>query len=163
MSNQLPVTTRPICNRDESFIYNSWIRSYWEHSDWAKLMDKRVFDGQHHALIQGLIENAKVLVAVNPDDFDHIFGYVAFDTIDALTVIHYVYVKSPYLRLGVGKKLLEATGYQQGMPLIATHWTRPCKELRHKIPMVFIPYLAFQPRKGALEQGVEIINASKVS
>ena len=93
-----------------------------------------------------------VIMAVDPDNTDRIYGWICYDPPEAHElpkdegpVVHFVYVKKPFRRFGIGTALLAKANdgrmlgpypqiyrmlgpYPQIYPAICTHWTRLCED-----------------------------------
>ncbi len=103
------------------FVCATWKTSFWESSPFASRIKWQVFLRGHGPIIERLVANSKVLVAVNPDEDSELVGYIVYEP-DAL---HYCYVKSSYRGAGVGTALFQATGLPHDLDGIAiTHGTR---------------------------------------
>ena len=59
----------------------------------------------HDIILKKILTNCTLLVACDPEDTDVIWGYVAFDQVDP--VLHFVYVKGAFRRMGIGTRLME--------------------------------------------------------
>ena len=59
----------------------------------------------HDIILKKILTNCSLLVACDPEDTDVIWGYVAFDQVDP--VLHFVYVKGAFRRMGIGTRLME--------------------------------------------------------
>jgi hypothetical protein len=113
---KLPVHYRDAVATDLPFIMNSWLRS-WRDSDFAKLMKNEVFYENYEPFIKGILQRANVLVACSVDDPDQIFGYIVYENPQ---IVHYVYVKTVYKKLGLAKSLFKRT-VDITKPIVVTH------------------------------------------
>jgi len=84
------------------FIYNSSLRSY-KGTFPLYLIDQASYYRVFHNVIEKSINDLGVLVAYNPEDPDHILGYVIGNSAE----IVYVYVKQDYRGLGVATDLIK--------------------------------------------------------
>ena len=79
----------------------------------------------HDIILKKILNNCTLLVACDPDDPDVIWGYVAFDAENP--VLHFVYVKGAFRRLGIGTRLLRE--FMDGLfgdplePVVVSHRT----------------------------------------
>ena len=118
------------CGRDSdlSFMIQSWLRSHCR-SDFARRIPRPHYMANHHGIVVQLMLNSAqsngqnsatergivdcinsgkelksggVWVACNPDDPDQIFGYLVGEP----RVLHYIYVKAPFRRNGIARKLV---------------------------------------------------------
>lgn len=96
---------------DAGFIMSSWKRS-WRVSPWAGCIRNDEYYASISSTIEGLVaRGAYFLVAVPAEgEFNsRILGWCCTEVLgDGTCAIHYVYVKDPYLRLGIGEKLVSA-------------------------------------------------------
>lgn len=136
MNEAPPFRIRPAAPTDVPFILNSWLRHYHEHGEGARHVPNDVyFSAQgHHGLVVKLLRESTVLVACTDDDQDAILGWACL----APPVLHYVYVKAPFRRLGIGRALLSA-----GPLDTVTHWTPAVRAWRERgHGYTYNPYLA---------------------
>jgi hypothetical protein len=98
------------------------------------------YDGQHR-LIEKLIMRSKTYVACDAKDPNQIYGYGVAEVVDGIFVVHFIYVKLPYRRMGIGNSILNSFEYQQGTLSAFTHWTRMAEKLHIKYNMVYHPYI----------------------
>ncbi len=82
-----------------------------------------------------IMRKGRVTVAVNPLDQSQVFGWCSVD----LPVVHFVYVRQPYRRMHVAKRLLEQAGVTQE-PIITSHWLPGARFADH----VFDPELLYR-------------------
>lgn len=132
---------------DASFIYSSWLRSYRDHSSYADFIPKEIYYKCQARVIENLLKNCGVSIACNPEDNEQIFGYVVYSPSNiGVSIIHYIYVKHPYRRLGIATTLKEyvkhETCHDNALPLVATHETGMLKTtFAEKWNIIFNPYL----------------------
>ena len=140
--NQLAkIQFRLACPEDESFIFNSWLKSYRD-SDSVKHITNTVYFKRHHEKIEKLLKTSSVVCAVNPDDPRQIFGYVVFQIIDEVVCVHYIYVKQPYRGLGIARSIMRAIKPDLGQSaFVFTHLTKTGKSLYSKFMGLYDPYL----------------------
>lgn len=137
------VRIRAATESDVNFIFNSWLKCY-RHSQFAKQLQNEVFFDAHHKLIEGLLKRCEVLIACNDADISQIYSYGIAEKVDGQLVVHFVYTKESYRKLGVGLTVLEALGYEAGKPYFYTHKTHQAERLEQKHTMIYHPYLAFK-------------------
>ena len=128
------VVLRPIAEADVSFIMSSWKRS-WRVSPWAGVIRNDQYYDVMRSTIEGLIaRGAEFRVACLETHPDRILGWCCYEQLpDGLCCIHYVYVKDPYLRMGIGEKLVDsAAGTKPGLYTFRTRQvTEACPGWRH--------------------------------
>ena len=141
------VTYRAPTQDDVGFIYNSWLKSHRGNSAWARDMPAQVYFSNHKKVLAKLLEGSGILVACNPENTEQIFGYGVYQpTTGGVTVLHYVYVKHPYRRLGIGgdivQTILRLSGHDMELPAVASHvtglWSQVLKDKWH---MIYNPYV----------------------
>jgi GNAT superfamily N-acetyltransferase len=140
------VVYRDANDTDTGFLFNSWLRSYRSNSEWVRAIPAQIYFHNHKRVVAQLLKDAGVLIAANPDDPDQIFGYAVWQpTIGRVAVLHWVYVKEPYRRLGIGTKLVATVrrlaDHNDALPLVGTHHTRGWAALAVKWRLVFNPYV----------------------
>lgn len=107
--SKIPLQLRFGQSTDLNFIYNSWLKSVAD-TFFAHGMPKKIYYDLHAEVIKDLLECSRVIVAVNPEDSEHIFGFIVYhpDYQHNRLILHFVYVKQPYRQLGVANKLKQA-------------------------------------------------------
>lgn len=105
---------------DAALIMDSWLKS-WRTSAWAGTVPNHLyFETQRTTIEQLLLRGAKFEVAVASEHPDLILGWACHELTQDTpprTIIHYVYVKDPYLKLpeAIGETLARrAPGVQPG-------------------------------------------------
>lgn len=107
---------RPARTEDINFVFDSWLKS-WRKSRYAGVVPNHLYYATYRATIESLVARGAMLtIACHPVNTDHILGWICTEqTLDGYAVVHYLYVKDPFLKLGVDKELLEAvTGITPG-------------------------------------------------
>lgn len=108
---------RPASADDIKFIMSSWKQS-WRTSPWAGVIRNDEYFASVRSTIDGLIaRGASLFVACLRAQPDRILGWGCFETLtDGSACCHYIYVKDPYLRMGIGEALVgEAVGTKPGL------------------------------------------------
>tara|TARA_R110002126_G_scaffold287977_1_gene441119 strand:- start:310 stop:711 length:402 start_codon:yes stop_codon:yes gene_type:complete len=124
---------RPASADDMNFILNSWLKSY-KDSVICENIPANIYYEEHKKTVETHIANSSIIMAVNPEDPDQIFGYCVYE---APMTLHYMYVKYPFRKFGIGKDLyLEA-----GSPTIVSHLPRDYKTLKKKYGLIYTPYI----------------------
>lgn len=107
-----------------SLIYDSWARSF-RKSPWAGCVPNHLWDQVSRACIGELLNRSLVIVAVKElsEGTRRVMGY----SVSEPGVLHWLYVKDDFRRMGVGHSLLEVTtrGWDQ---FIYTHQTRASRK-----------------------------------
>lgn len=131
---------------DTSFIFNSWLKSFRSNSEWARAMPPAIYFDNHKRVVDRLLKECGVLVAANPEDPEQIFGYAVYQaTAGNVTILHWLYVKHTYRRLGIGGEIFrtvrELTRHKPELPVVGTHYTSLWNVLADKWRLVFNPYV----------------------
>lgn len=125
---------------DVNFIYSTWLRCYKHDSPLTKYTKREVFFEAHQKLLDKILtkKEIKVAVAVSKDDDDLIFGFLAYEP----KIIHFVYVKEPFRKEGIARKLIESQGIDPN-ECKASHLTYSLLDLwtAKKITTEFNPYV----------------------
>lgn len=137
------VRIRPATEADTAFIFNSWLKCC-KHGPTGKLIQSSVFYAGQHQVIEGLLKTTHCFIACNHNDVSQIFGYAVAERVEDVFVVHMVYVKEPYRRLGIASALLEALGLKEKEVFFFTHKTQQSDRINGKINMVYHPFLAYK-------------------
>lgn len=138
---ELPIRIRPATEGDVSLLFSSWLKSY-RSSLFAKQISNTVYYAEQHKVIEGLLKTSTVLIICEDTDPTNIYGWICAELIDGIFVLHYVYVKHPYRKLGLAKFLLNQFNHETGAASMASHMTRIGEQLAPKFGVVYSPYLA---------------------
>lgn len=139
MASEPLYTVRKPTSADTPFIFSGWLESYANSSPLTVNIPKTLFFDGHRALITPLLSNAQVVVACLPDDPGVLLGFACGEPVDGL--LHYVYVKAAFRRMGVATRLVDALGIKVGA-CSCTHWTYDLSRLKQKLSgLQFNPYL----------------------
>ncbi len=142
---KLPVTLRQIRPTDISFVFSSWLKSY-RTSYFAMKVANEIYFREHQKIIEMAIACGEVTVAVNQEDDDQILGFICYEPhrFNSLLTVHYIYVKSPYRKLGVGHELMEdalhMSGHDKKLPIVTTHISKLFDEFV-SMAYAYNPYL----------------------
>lgn len=123
MTCALPHIMRAAEEADVAFLRDPWVQEM-RHSPWCKGIDGETYFPQMKLFVSRLLRRSSTLIACNPENPTHIFGFVTFH---APTYLHWIYVKSAYQKIGLGHELLEAAR-QHGLDerLVATQASGKC-------------------------------------
>ena len=110
----------------------------------AQNMSNDTFFHHHKQVIEKILEKPDVhtIMIVEDTDLDHIYGYAVVENLGEAHIIHYVYVKHAYRKLGLAKTLLEAMIPKLGDKLtFVTHESRHHKQFKDKFNLEYSPYM----------------------
>lgn len=131
--NNHDIIYRPAQTEDIPFILDSWLKS-WRVCDAAGTIRNDLYYATQRATIEGLIgRGAEFIVASPTNKPEHILGWVCYEHNPEFALVHYLYVKDPYVRLGLQAELVERVPGPR--PGAFTHRYRQvletCKGWRH--------------------------------
>lgn len=121
---------------DKNFIMATFLRGLYYGDSWFSLIPKNIFMDNYKILLERILANPLnvVKVACLKEDPDIILGYSILSA--NYQVIHYVFVKSPWRKQGIGRALTPR------YPVAVTHLTTLGKSLLTKYEnCVFNPFL----------------------
>ncbi len=124
---------------DFNFIAHSFLRSQ-RGSREARAMIDSVYYPAFKERLETMLRISKVHVICAEADLDQIAGYLLTSKIADWDVLHYVYVKHPFRRLGLAKDAL--THVLKGFgerPTICTHLPKNWPSLAEKYKLIFDP------------------------
>lgn len=127
----LDFVVRPFAATDRAFVADAWLNSLRAATDESRYADWAAFKAQKNAAIDKVLDDAstRLWIAAPKGDELTIYGYlVGADTRPemhppAARVLHMLFVKKPFRRLGVATRLLAAAGVELGAA-VCTQWTR---------------------------------------
>jgi len=120
------ILIRPARAEDLNFIFDSWMKS-WRVSKYAGTVPNHLFYEVQRTLIEDLLGRGADIIIAYPENHENaILGWACGEEKDGATVLHYLYIKDPYLGLGIPARLIsELRGSSPGF---VTH-KLPNKEL----------------------------------
>ena len=116
---------------DLPLVFDSYLKS-WRVNKAAGTIPNHLFFDVQRALLEDLLARGAVLTIAHPDTHeDLILGWALGELKEGKTVLHYVYIKDPYLGLGLPELLLKSLPGEQ--PGFLTHklQLKETKEWRH--------------------------------
>lgn len=128
---------RPGTEQDWAMVADAWANSHRASSRATKLSEPAAFFRHHHRIIDGVLHapSTEVRIVAPPDDDFTVLGFAVLQP----RLVHMVYVKKPFRRLGLARKLLEGVRLEECQ---FSYWTRDVGEWIHdKFPaMRFNPF-----------------------
>jgi hypothetical protein len=103
------ILIRPVSDDDVSFIYQSWLKQYRERSRFASPIHPKIYYDRHHKVVERIIAMpaTQVLICTPKESPETILGYLVFTRNGLAPIIHFVYVKSTFRRLGIASALFK--------------------------------------------------------
>ena len=132
-----PCVIRPARESDEGFIAHSWVESYHRGCKELRGVAFRPYRSAQFWRVSRLLEASTALVACDPDDADHLLGWVVADG----PLLHYVYASHLRRRARLASTLLDAVEVANAKPLASySHQTEAGRKLlRGRAPLLFDP------------------------
>ena len=122
------ILLRAPTNQDGSFIIDSWVREAREHYP-ANLVDKSLFYNEEKEIVKVLISKSLILIACNPEDPEQIYGYMVFEKVADIPIIHFLYVKLLFRENGIARHLINSVFEDFGKKkTVISHIPRSRKE-----------------------------------
>lgn len=146
MSEKLPMNVRDGRDGDIPFVMSTWLEHYASSSPWTKHIPRETFFAGHRPLIEALLKKpgVRLLIAVDKQDDDTIYGWLAHETrYDGRTLMHFSYVKKPFRRAGVLRRLLDVAEMDLTSTTL-THWTYSASEMNRSHTLSYNPYLLWE-------------------
>lgn len=143
MSQNLPIKYRSQSDNDTGFLYSTWLKSY-RQMPYAQNMSNDTFFHHHKQIIKDILDKPNTIVTfiVEDTDPDHIYGYSVVERLGDAAIIHYIYVKHAYRKLGLAESLLKTQIPLLGSKLtFVTHESRHHKQFKDKFNIEYNPYL----------------------
>lgn len=122
---------------DLNFIRATWLRGYKHASRFARPIPSEIYFRRHHEVVEAILRRptTSVEIASHPDAPSVILGYLVREG----DVVHYVYVKKPFRRFGIGRALMTPL---LGRPFFFTHLTSDGEAIlaERRVDAVYDPY-----------------------
>lgn len=104
---------------DGNLILSDWLKSFRD-SEFAKHMANPVYFSGHQELVKKVLLRSAVICAVDPNDPNHVFGWICIETRGLTQIVHYIYVKKSFRGFGIARKLMTLV---ETNPFFYTHKT----------------------------------------
>lgn len=143
--SQLPVQIRRATKRDIPFITSSWLKSFRD-GYFARGIPNTTYYYHHHRILEQLLPRGITLVVCNEEDPDQILGWCNAEVVDTALVLHYVYIKHPFRKFGLAKRVVELLLETEKPPaVIYTHKTPTASKIMkdRDFNWIYNPYLLF--------------------
>jgi hypothetical protein len=99
------VNIRDAKPEDLNFLLNSWLKSF-KSSKWAGSISDKAYWPAYQETLSELLQRSQVRVAHPTTDEDQILAYIVSEELSGRTVVHYLYTKAVFRRMGLAKALL---------------------------------------------------------
>ena len=141
MSLESQVKIRGAHSGDVPFVLNSWLKSFRDGNDSAASVPGPLYYPAQEQHARRLLELSVCFIAANQADPNQILAWAAVGRTGFSTgslVLHYLYVKKPFRKLGAASLLLNHIGPE--LQYKSCH-TRAMAHLDSR-KLIFYPYLA---------------------
>ena len=131
-SNRQEPKLRDYRDADLPMILGSWLRSGLQYPIFTAEVGRppirlrvpgTLLLSQSRTLLKALIPKTHVLVLCNPEDEDHIMGWVCYET--ETPCLHFLFIKFNFRRMGMGSRLLSETGLPESPDECECSWRTP--------------------------------------
>jgi GNAT superfamily N-acetyltransferase len=138
-------TIRAAREDDFAFVMDSWLRSTRDEPWSGNVCNNMAMAVLHESVKQLMLRGAKIVVAVNPERDNQVIGWLCYEFgRPPEKVVHAIYCKRPFRRMGVARQLLAYVDLRPDDPFPYTYRTRmsrcfpnakhlPAIQRRHKI------------------------------
>lgn len=126
MPKHIPLTYRAAEENDYNFVLSTWLKSYRQNNESARHIKPQIYFANHKRFIDRILDDSQCIIACNPEEPTQIFGYGVFEeAADQVALVHCIYVKLTYRRLGIGTDLLYtmlgAAQHDHALPVVISH------------------------------------------
>ena len=87
------------------FILKSWLRSYRLSHQYVGHRDA-VYYRVHGKIAINLLRQSRIIDSYDKTDKTHAYGYLVYEISPPHLILHYIYVKKSFRRLGIARALL---------------------------------------------------------
>jgi len=120
--------TRELKESDENFLFSSYLKSFRCSSDNLR-MSNDIYYYNFKKLINKLIEKSKVVILCDDEDDDLVYGYCIYDSFEEILILHYVYIRYTFRKLGLARYLYE-TLKEGHEAVVSSHANKVFDDLR---------------------------------
>ncbi len=92
---------------DLPYIMNSWLRGF-RNSQLTQFISNESYYSFYKQVITSIIHASRIVLAVDPEDPNHIFGYLVYQIDGDQIILHWLNTKLLFRRFGVASALLKA-------------------------------------------------------
>lgn len=131
---------RPMKESDRPFVTNSYLRTMRTRTPFNHMVPDVYFPHQR-ARITAALNVGDCYVLANPEDPDHLFGYAIVEHLNEGDVLHFVYIKFPFRKMGLARNLVNKVVRKQDATLVTHTTDSNFERLAHKYKLVYDPYI----------------------
>lgn len=130
---------RPFEEGDYNFAHVSW--KFVLRGGYRKLKNNEFHD-MINPIIESKINNGTLLIACSEDDPQFIYGFIAFKVVEGIPLIQMAYIKQPFRKFGILKRLIEEVRKSHGEDLIGVYQRPFDKWIYSKFNIIYRPSFA---------------------
>lgn len=130
--SDVPYMIRNVHPKDVPFVTNSWLKSFRGSGEAHRIKNTFYFsDG--HKVLEEIIPQSVVVVLCDRVDPNQILGYLCYTMYDTCMVLHYVYLKAPFRKMGLASQLIRWAVQSEKPPVVFyTHLTKKFDRIARK-------------------------------
>lgn len=122
---------------DLPFIFNAYLRSNRNKPE-ATHMINDVYYPLYSQRLKDILADSDCIVACHSDDDDQILGYAIIGDNHGVPVLHWIYTKLTFRKMGVARALIQTGIKSFGASLtLVTHTCRSMRDLCKKYKLVY--------------------------
>jgi GNAT superfamily N-acetyltransferase len=137
---------RKMAPGDRALVASSWTHgargasAWWHGDEYARAASRGV---------DGLLDRCACWVLANPDDINRILGWTCVGTSGVTPVVHWIWVREDWRRLGLARRLLAHVLTETTARLAVSGWSRMGSDLARGCAEMFKPWPdCFRPDLG---------------
>lgn len=100
---------------DKNFVIHSWLRSLRSFEPFYRTMTGETFFREHTKRVENALDRGYCLVVCPRDHPKIIAGYIVWETRIDDTIIHYVYIKEQYRKMGIASLLMDTVNTDRNL------------------------------------------------
>jgi hypothetical protein len=131
------VLIRTATPSDENLIFSTWLKGLYYGNDWFREIPQDLYYENYHKVVTAIIAKPStcVIVACMKEDADTVLGYSVWEKREEKYVLHWVFTKPVWRKLGLAKSLIPKE------VSLVTHLTKVGRSIKPK-EWVFDPFLS---------------------
>lgn len=120
----VPIITRQAVESDIGYILDSFLQG--ARSPVYSNMKGTIYFKRYKPILLALLKRSQILIACLPDDPNTIAGFVVYDFLDQIPIIHWVQTRKMFKQQGIAKHLLNQVSPNFGTKLtVVSHLPIP--------------------------------------
>lgn len=155
MTTRVPVLMRLGSQGDIPLITNSWLTSFRDGPA-VQSCPNRLYFANQHKIMEALIPRSTIIVCCNEEDHDQILGWACFEKQERAIVLHYLYVKNHFRRLGLAKQIMDILLDSEDVSTVFyTHRTPVVDRIRlDRTRWIYNPFLVWRMHDGPSQRPI---------